>query len=76
MHEAMRVKFLPSSEISLNGEEFSTYRSTTKLNTSEFEEYLANIRTWAARDMNIYIPEPNESRTVTKTTTQAEENVT
>jgi hypothetical protein len=36
-------------------------KSTTKLNTSQMEDYLANIRKWAATELMCYIPLPNES---------------
>lgn len=35
-------------------------RSTTKLKTVEFEEYLENIRRFAATDLQVYVPEPNQ----------------
>ena len=37
-----------------------TVRSTTKLNTQEFEEYLETVKRWAATDLQLYIPDPNE----------------
>ena len=41
-----------------NGRRFS--KSTTKLKTVEFENYLEKIRRFAATDLLIYIPNPNE----------------
>lgn len=35
--------------------------STATLNTAEFEEYLAKVRQWASEELNIYVPEPNET---------------
>ncbi len=35
-------------------------KSTTELNTKEAEEFYERIRTWAAMEYGIYIPEPNE----------------
>lgn len=35
-------------------------RSTTKLTTWEFEQYLDKIRAWAKYEMDCYIPMPNE----------------
>lgn len=35
-------------------------RSTTKLNTVEFEKYAESCRDWAKREMDVYIPLPNE----------------
>lgn len=35
-------------------------RSTTKLNTLEFEKYAESCRDWAKKEMDVYIPLPNE----------------
>lgn len=35
-------------------------RSTTKLNTLEFEKYAESCREWAKKEMDVYIPLPNE----------------
>jgi hypothetical protein len=35
-------------------------RSTTELTTIEFEEFMTNIRQWAAEFLNVQIPLPNE----------------
>jgi len=35
-------------------------RSTTKLNTVEFENYTESCRQWAWNEMNLHIPLPNE----------------
>jgi len=35
-------------------------RSTSDLNTVEFEEYLSKIRQWASEYLSLYIPLPNE----------------
>lgn len=40
-----------------NGKRF--VRSTTKLNTFDFEQYLTKCRVWALDNMNIEIPLPN-----------------
>lgn len=55
MHEVVRRMFLTDTS-----RRFPTVRSTTKLNTAQMEEYLATIRQWASKDLNIYIPLPNE----------------
>lgn len=41
-------------------EKIRVAKSTTKLNTKEFEEYLSNIRQWASEYLNLYIPLPDE----------------
>lgn len=35
-------------------------RSTTKLNTAEFEKFTEECRQWAASEMSVHIPLPNE----------------
>lgn len=60
MHEILREKFLPPQFIDFKGERMQVRKSTTKLNTLEFEEYLDAIRRWAATDYNIKIPLPHE----------------
>jgi hypothetical protein len=37
-----------------------TVRSTTELDTQEFEEFMAACRRWASEFLGLYIPEPNE----------------
>jgi len=58
-HTAMRLKFL-SRIIEKNGKSFKLIKSTTKLKTAEFEEYLLKIRTWASEFASVFIPLPNE----------------
>lgn len=56
MHEALKWKFLKIEKPGMP----PTVGSTKKLNTKEFEEYLENIKRWAAVDLSLYIPDPNE----------------
>lgn len=56
MHDAMRAKFLSRYD-GARGVQIS--RSTAKLTTAEFEEYLARVRKWAA-EQGQFIPLPNE----------------
>lgn len=55
MHDALKYKFLRCGAADLE-----TVKSTTKLNTAEFEEYLKKVRRWAAIEYNVIIPLPNE----------------
>lgn len=57
LHQEMRRKFLPKRG-SLN-----IPVSTSTLNTIEFGEFIENIRRWAAADLMLYIPDPNEVTT-------------
>lgn len=56
IHDALRIRFL-----SVHTEKLPTIKSTTRLSTAEFEEYLSKIRQWASEEYQIYIPLPNES---------------
>jgi hypothetical protein len=64
------IGYLPDEIHQLMGKEFLSYerkpgelfvKSTTKLSTVEFEDYLSNVRRFAATELNIYIPLPNET---------------
>lgn len=63
MHEVLKSRFLSETRAiaTKNGQaEYIVTRSTTSLDTSEFEAFLAKVRTWASIDLGCYIPEPNE----------------
>jgi len=36
-------------------------KSSSALNTAEFEEYMSNIRMWASLELGLYIPLPHEA---------------
>lgn len=60
MHDALKWKFLrrvPDGDL---GEGLATVGSTAGLSTKEFEIFTAAVREWASRDLECYIPEPNE----------------
>ncbi len=54
-HQILARKFLSYT----NGEQ-TFVRSTTKLNTVQFNDYFEQCRTWAKEEMDVYIPLPNE----------------
>jgi hypothetical protein len=56
VHIGLKLLFLRTHK----GEALESVRSTTKLNTAEFEDYLEKIRRWASKEHGIYIPLPNE----------------
>ena len=60
IHETMKMLFL-QDHIILNGEEVVTLKSTAKLTTIEMEDYMAKIRTWCSKKLNLYVPTPNET---------------
>lgn len=55
MHDALKQKFLAAHTDSA----LPTVRSSAKLNTAEFSEYVEQCRRMAA-EMGIYIPDPGE----------------
>lgn len=56
VHDGLKLIFLRIHE----REGLETMRSTTKLSTVEFEDYLEKIRRWAIKEHNCRIPLPNE----------------
>lgn len=66
-HEFFKLKFLRSTVVNTDTGELlgSTVRSTTTLNTSEFNEYLEKITAWMA-DYGIVVPEPSPIRQMEK----------
>ena len=58
--DLLKFRFLKVKEVSEYGEELERVKSTTELTTIEFEEYLEEIRQWAAEFLNVQIPLPNE----------------
>ena len=59
MHSVLKNLFLKEL-IHIKGKEFESVKSTAELTTTEFEEYLSDIRVFASKDFSIWIPEPNE----------------
>lgn len=55
IHDALRIKFL-----TIHTDKLPTVKSTVKLSTKEFEEYLEKIRRWASEELSICLPLPNE----------------
>lgn len=58
LHDALRQKFLRVQ--SLDHRLPPHAKSTTDLNTKEFEEYVDKIRRFADVELNYFIPLPNE----------------
>lgn len=63
VHEFMKCMFLPRHFIRLgkSKKEQQVVKSTTTLSTTEMEEYLERVRAFAAQELNMTIPLPNES---------------
>lgn len=56
-HEAMKFLFL---RVEHEGKP-TTVRSTRDLTTVEFMEYFEKIQIWAATELNLVIPDPNQT---------------
>jgi hypothetical protein len=59
VHEVLRAKFLKYRTVVFE-EEIEVTKSTKNLDTKEFEEYLEKIRMFAAQELDVQIPLPNE----------------
>lgn len=57
VHEFCKAQFLPPLELSIGGGMKIT-KSTAKLNRQEFNDYVENIRRWAANELQVFIPDP------------------
>lgn len=55
MHDAIKIKFLPVEKAGL-----ISGRSTARLNTAEFNDLIERVQRWAAQDLQVYIPDPEE----------------
>jgi hypothetical protein len=59
-HDYFGEKFRRSTK-DFNGEIMEFTRSSTALNTLDFEDYMTKIRTFASTELGIFIPLPNET---------------
>jgi hypothetical protein len=69
MHEFCKMKFIPKRLAVQDGngvikDEFVLGGSTRELNTIDFGEYVDSVRQWAAEDLDVVIPDPDEEETV------------
>lgn len=63
IHEIIKYKFLTSKlpiETKKTRVNVGILKSTTDLDTKEFEELMSKVRQWASIELGIYITEPNE----------------
>lgn len=65
VHEYCKRVFLPGETLWLSvgetgdfGEDFFVRKSTRKLSRREFNEYVEDIRRWAADSLQVFIPDP------------------
>ncbi len=69
-HELLKMQFIPKRLAFLDGNgevkgEFVVGGSTRKMTTAEFQSYIESIRVWAAQELSVVIPDPNEVPTST-----------
>lgn len=61
MHDVLKAKFLPYERANrVTSEVVQFGRSTTELNTLQYEEFLEQVRIWALNELDCLIPLPNE----------------
>jgi hypothetical protein len=60
IHAYLKDILLPRKFVTLGGVEREIAKSTKELEPQEFEKYAEQIRAWAASDLGIRIPLPNE----------------
>lgn len=65
VHDAMKMMFLKRI-VTVNGKSIETVGSTAKLTTKECTEYIEQVRAFAAMELGINIPDPNEYATNTE----------
>lgn len=58
LHDALKEKFLSSHE--RDGHGLIRIGSTAKLNTSEFNDYIEQIKRWSAEHLQVYVPDPGQ----------------
>lgn len=60
IHEWCKNEFLPPVFVEVNGKTHESRRSTTELNTADMTAYLDRINVWAASDLGILLPHPED----------------
>ena len=60
LHEVAKLKFLLPTFVEIDGEVHEIRRSTTKLNIAEMAEYLTQFQAWAATDLGVNLPFPED----------------
>lgn len=57
--EFLKAKFLKKT-IEYKGKEYEIIRGTASLSTTEMEWFLEKCKRWAAEELSIFIPDPNQ----------------
>jgi hypothetical protein len=59
LHDFFKFKYLKAEEIKIFDEDIFRF-STTKLNTSQFKDYLDRIQVFASTELAIQLPDPKD----------------
>ena len=60
MHEWFKEKFLPTKLIDFQGTVVKAFKTTTKLTTKEFTDYLENIDRYCIQYIHLQLPHPED----------------
>lgn len=61
IHTELKAMFMPKKEVStIDGELIKVPKSTTELNTKEFTDYLTQVQVFAASELGIILPVPED----------------
>ncbi len=60
IHEILKYRFLGFKKKTIGKEKVPVINSSTKLSTIDFITYIDNIQRWAAMELDVYIPSPEE----------------
>lgn len=60
VHEFFKARFLPKRIVEIGDETETLIGSTKKLTTAEMSEYMNRIHAWAASELGIYLPVPED----------------
>ena len=61
VHELLKSMFL-KKPLWVKGKFIPVVGSTTRMDTVEFTEYIERVRQWAAEELRITIPDPDETK--------------
>jgi len=65
LHEIIKYKFLTKEKVDeKTGEVYNFVGSTTKLNKSEFADFVSDLQRWAIETFNVYLPSAVEQLTI------------
>ncbi len=60
IHEHFKAMFLTSTVVAIGGDKTTVYRSTAKLKTVEFTDYLEKIDMYCAEKLSLILPHPGD----------------